>query len=326
MAVRLDGGGEVSGDNTVKREFVPGSNNAAFIDEAASAGTGRVGGTPVYNNVNNVIVAEMKAAAKKMGENPAFYEQIFETYNADFWKDADRDIFRYGALLSDTPSEIFDANVSRGSGVYGSTNRSAADEFLTNPESFEKLISYARWWYSNKIPGLADNWGGTSDSSGSHGSGSGITSADIKKSFDVAQLATRVDDLYHAYLIDKSDDPRGVANAYINAVVKNPDQKLDFDTFVIGNYIQKSPRYASIYVNKPEGMSETDYLGAYTSRARSVLRPEEAEAVAIGGAQFGADASAFEERLKRSNEYRTSSPFIESFQGRLSSLRGVLKG
>jgi hypothetical protein len=117
-----------------------------------------------------------------------------------------------------------------------------------------------------------------------------------------------------------------MAKAYVDKIVKNPDQTLDFDEFILGNNIQKENRYASIYKQKPSSMSEQEFLQPYHQTAKQILQPDAAAGAAIGGAQFGASAAQFQERLARSNEYQTSSPFMQGLEGRMSSIKGLLKG
>lgn len=322
MPIEGFGGGVEEEETTedAKRGFIYGSPNEGYIDQETGE-SGRVGGTGLFNNVNSQVLSEMKSAAKKMGENPMFFEQIFDRYNNAFWKDANRDVLKYYA----------DARMNERRNKSGATEDQSAE---THAGAFERLVAYARWWYSNKIPSLADFWSGASgDGSGPGGGGGGggggsrgPTAAQIRAQFDIGQLATRVDDLHRALLLTESGDPRGIAKEYVDAVVRNPEQELDFDTFVIQGHIEKSPRFASIYVSKPSHEKAEDYIGRYMEMASAVLRPENADEAAIGGAQFGADAMAFEERLKRSNEFRTSSNFMQSLEGRMRSIKEVLKG
>jgi hypothetical protein len=322
MAIDPFGQGETTEPAEKKRGFIYGSENTGYIDQETGE-TGRVGGTSLFTNINTQLVAEMKAAAKKMGENPGFFEQVFERYNNQFWKDANRDVLKYYA----------DAGMAERRNVSGRTPPDQSAE--TNAEAYERLVAYGRWWYSSKVPGLADVWAGSSgdDGSGSgrgrSGSGSGATGPteeDIRNQFDIAQLATRADDLWRTYLLTDSKDPRAMAKAYVDAVVANPEAKLDYDTFVTQNYIEKDPRFASIMVSKPAHEKADEYIQRYLAMASAVLRPANADEAAIGGAQFGADAAAFEQRLQRSNEFRTSSQFMQSLEGRMRSIKEVLRG
>lgn len=296
-------------------DFVYGGTNSPYVDQE-TAESGRVAGTPLMQAVNAQIVAEMKAAAKKMGQNPFFFEQIFETYNNAFWKDADKDIFRYQALV---PGQRFRE---------GNIAPEDAREFSDNPQSYELLVGYARWWYSSKIPGLAGAWGGESSGGGGGGGGrTGPSAQDIRNQFDLDQLSNRADDLFRAYLLDESDDPRGIAKDFVDEVVRTRGEKeLDFDTFVLEKYIKTSPRHKSIYRNKPSNVDDIDYISRYHQMAQQILRPENVADVAIGGAQFGADAATFEDRLRRSNEYRTSTPFMQEVEARMSNIKDVFRG
>lgn len=295
-------------------DFVYGGTNAPYIDQETTS-TGRVTGTPLQQSVNAQILSEMKAAAKRMGQNSFFFEQIFETYNNAFWKDADKDIFRYGALVPD--QRFREGNIAP----------EDAKEFQNSPQSYELLVGYARWWYSSKIPGLAEAWGGASSGGGGGGRSRGPSAQDIRNQFDVAQLATRADDLFRAYLLTDSDNPRGIAKDFVDEMVRTRgEKKLDFDTFVTEKYIKNSPRYASIYTNKPDDVEAADYISRYHQMAAQVLRPNQVADAAIGGAQFGADASTFGERLKRTNEYRTSSSFMNNMEARMNSIKDVFRG
>lgn len=306
-------------------EFDPNKDNSSFFSQEfgeSGSSTGS-GGADLLDNIGKQILAEIKKTASAIGWEPIVAEQLFEQFEGDFWRSAQEDIFQYNALISPT---LLEAGVIEGSNdLVGGGG--PADEFLENPQSVNLLLNYARYWWGTKLgPDFADNWRASGSGSSGRSGGGGPSEADIRAQFDLNQLAIRADDLYRAYLLTDADAPRSLAKAYVDQVVKNPKQQLDFDTFILTNYVQKSPRYASIYKNKPKSMSEIDFLSPYMNTAKQVLRPDEAANVAIGGAQFGADAAAFEERLKRSNEFRTSSPFLQSLEGRMRSLQGVLKG
>src|SRR5690606_9165124 len=162
-----------------------------------------------------------KAAAKKMGQNPFFFEQIFETYNNAFWKDADKDIFRYQALVPD--QRFREGNIAP----------EDAREFSESPQSYELLIGYARWWYSSKIPGLAAALGVSFSGCGGVVR-SGLSARDIRNLFYLDQLANLAVVLFRAYLLDESDNPRGIAKDFVDEVVRTRgENELDFYTCVL---------------------------------------------------------------------------------------------
>lgn len=310
---------DFGGDQGTNPEFefdpnAPLEDQLEFLEQEFGDGSGASsGGGDVINNVGKVILSELRGAADALGQNPIVFEQLFEQFEREFWTDVSRDVFQNFMLR--------DPSLLEGGNNFGFFEGDLdAMNFLTTPEGFNELLTYSRWWWGSKIPGVADVWGGTSSPSGGSGSGR------ARPSFDLAQLANRVTDLYRAYLMTEPEGARGKAQAYVDAVLRNPDQPLDFDTFILGHYIQKEARYASIYRDKPESMSEQQFLGPYVSLASQVLRPKNQASAAIGGAQFGASAQQFQDRLTRSNEFRTSSPFLNSLEGRMRSLRGVLKG
>ncbi|NIV28236.1 MAG: hypothetical protein GWN58_01620, partial [Anaerolineae bacterium] len=76
--------------------------------------------------------------------------------------------------------------------------------------------------------------------------------------------------------------------------------------------------------NKPESMSEEQYLAPYFQSAMQVVRPEQADEIAIQGAQFGASSSAFAARLQRENV--SAAPFMQDLQRRLTDINEVFRG
>lgn len=310
-----------------RSKFNPRGQNKYAIDKSTGE-SGRVSGHSIFGNVNQIIVAEMKATAKKMGENPIIFEQIFDQYNNAFWQDAAKDIFEGRAFWDgdERGKRMHDKN---------NINNEWAEQFVSTTQGINTLLNYARWWYGSKIPGLADNWQGTKTGGGGGGGGrggggggrTGPTAQEIRNQFDVDQLSQRTDDLFRAYLLDPAADPRSIAKQYVDEVVRTRGEvEIDFDTFVLTKHVKNSPRYAAIYKNKPTDISETDYISMYQQMAAQVLRPDEVADIAIGGAQFGASPEQFAQRLQRSNAYRTSAPFLEDLAGRMESIKGVLKG
>ena len=150
------------------------------------------------------------------------------------------------------------------------------------------------------------------------------TAQEIRQSFDLDELTNAVSNMYRGLLLDDAADPRAIARAYIEAIVSNPDQKLDFDTYVEG-YIDKEPRAAAIYRNKPDSMSKAQFLQPYMQSAQQVLRPGNAAEAARAGAQLGSSPDAFREKLGRSREAQVSSPFITGMENKITQLGNLFK-
>lgn len=313
-----------------EKEAAKGRGDSSFIDEkfdepAESPGESTAPamvsnqGSDVIQNVGKVILGHLRDTADVLGENPIVFEQMYEQYESAFWKDVDRDLFR-GRLTTSGPDLTGTGHPAEARPMW----------FLEDPDGFKALLGYARNWWGAKIgPGVSEAWVGGSGRGGGGGGGRGRTlptEKQIRQQFDLNQLGRRASDLWRAFLLDEPGDARQLAKSYVDEIVKSRgEQKIDFDSF-IEQKIEDSPRYAAIMKNKPAGMRADQYLQGYYQTAMNVLRPDNAEDAAIGAAQFGADAGAFQQRLKRSNEARTSAPFMESLEGRLRSVKGVLKG
>lgn len=126
-------------------------------------------------------------------------------------------------------------------------------------------------------------------------------------------------------MLEGFDDPRSIARAYVEKIVAGKGQvKIDFDTFV-DQQVKETGRFKSIYRNLPEGMDPRQYMAPLYAQAAQAA-PNEAEARAIGAAQFGASASQFQERLNRTDAVTGSSPYIKRLGARMTQLKGVLRG
>lgn len=68
-----------------------------------------------------------------------------------------------------------------------------------------------------------------------------------------------MNDLWFNAVLDSAPNPRGLAKAYVETIVKDPEQKVDFDTFV-RKRVENSKRYKTIYRRKPEGMPHEQFL------------------------------------------------------------------
>jgi hypothetical protein len=92
--------------------------------------------------------------------------------------------------------------------------------------------------------------------------------------------------------------------------------------------IRQNPRYRTMYAQKPEGMSEDEYLGRYQNVAQQFgLRPWSETAATERGMTSGSNVGAFAEGLGQSREYQAGhiGDLSRAFQNTFSQL-GVLRG
>lgn len=161
---------------------------------------------------------------------------------------------------------------------------------------------------------------------GGGGGRRGPTDQEIRNKFDLDELSEAASNIWRGMLLTDDADTRGMAKAYVDAIVAaRGEKKIDFTEF-IRKRAKQTDRYASIYSNKPDAMSEEAYLAPYYQSAMQVLSPGQAANVAIGGAQFGADPRTFAERLRRSEAATGSAPYINELQERLGSLNRLFRG
>lgn len=262
--------------------------------------------TMLYDRLDD----EIPAVAELYGENPDTYQSWF------------RSMFPY---------MIVDLEKMVRSSMSGGQYQLPGSPQLNSPEGIGYVYQMARMWLGNRDPRIvnamrAEDGKSTDDRTGRGGGGGGRMSADqIRAQFDIDQLANNARDIWRGTLLDEPRDARGMAKAYVEAIVRNPDQKLDFETFIT-KQAEGTARYASLYRNKPAGMAPQQYLMPYLSQAQQMARPKEAVNIAAGGAQLGADPNAFRSRLGRTNAVTTSAPFISSMEQRMAGLKRVLKG
>lgn len=158
--------------------------------------------------------------------------------------------------------------------------------------------------------------------------GSGKAPKDIRKNFDIEELTIAANNLWRGYLLEEGPDMRAVAKEYVERVVADPEQRLDFDTFVYGK-LKNTARYAMMYGNKPEGMSEAQFIQPYLQAAQQVIGPgfgDQLNATAIGGARLHASPAAFSERLKRTDQALSSVGFFQHAGNALQSVSRLFQG
>ena len=194
--------------------------------------------------------------------------------------------------------------------------------WTTTTVGMTQLIDWARNWFGAAM--------GVKLSAGRSGSGArgarGPTAEDIRNQFDVKELSEQINILNRALVLEEHDNPLALAREYVDVVVSTlGEKKVDFETFV-RERIEGTSRYKSIYRNKPDHVSAELFMAPYFRTAMGFARPDEAAEIAIGGAQFGASAEDFQQRLRRTDTVTGSSAFINQLEGRLTNLNSVLKG
>lgn len=204
--------------------------------------------------------------------------------------------------------------------------------FLDSPQGLEYIYGLALSWvrskdarFSGLSAGSGRGSGGGRRGGGGGGGRRGPTAAEIRAQFDLDQLADRVNNIWFQNVLTEANDPRGIAEAYVEAIVRNPEQKLDFDTFV-QKRVEGTSRFKTIYRRKPKGMDPATFMQPLFQMAQQAAGPEQAAELSIGAAQFGGDPNAFRERLGRTDVSGNRAPFMQSMERRMNNISSVLKG
>lgn len=195
------------------------------------------------------------------------------------------------------------------------------------PEGMNHIFDLARQWVSMYWPGFRDAVLFKPPGGGGGVGRRGPTAAEIRAQFDLDQLTRLVDEMSRALVLAEEPNARAIATAYVDAIVKDPNQELDFETFV-RNRILSTARAKTIYKNKPESMSEEQYLQPYVAAFQSRVGPgfgDQLANTATAGARLGASPGAFEQRLNRTRQVQTSTPFLSKMGQRLSNVQQVLR-
>lgn len=196
--------------------------------------------------------------------------------------------------------------------------------YQNTPQGLNIMIDFARNWFSGAL-GIVLTATGPGGGRGSSGP-RGPTAEDIRNQFDIKQLAEQVNILNRALVLEDYNNPVALAREYVDLVVSTLGKvNTDFETFV-RERIEKTSRFKSIYRTKPEAVSAEQYLAPFFNAAMGLAPPDEAAELAIGGAQFGATAEQFTQRLKRTDAVTGSSAFINGLETRLTSLNSIFKG
>lgn len=247
--------------------------------------------------LRGTLVNLIKGVAADAGMYPTMVQQWVNT--------------NYSALLSYINRDIM-------------TTPQSAQFYTQSAQGLTALTNIALQWAGSRIPALRTALTGVGGGTGR----TGPTAAEIRASFDLSQLATNVSKMARGYLLQEHEDPRAVARAYVDAVVANPAQKLDFQEFVL-NSLRANPRWNTLYKNKPAALDELQYIGQYTSQAQQLLganRGQDWSGEQFNAMAIGADPQAWQQRIERSNTYTSQAPFVAKMQERVSGLSQILKG
>lgn len=199
-----------------------------------------------------------------------------------------------------------------------------------NPGDVQHLFNAARLWVGQFFPGFRDAINLKAPSGSGRRGSSGRrrpSAAEIRAQFDVDELTDVVNQMSRAFLVEEADDARAIAKSYVDAIVGNPEQKLDFETFARKRLLAK-PKAKVIYQNKPEGLSEEQFLQPFVQAAQQRIGPgfgDQLQRVATGGARLGASPQAFQQRLERTRQVQTSTPFLSKLGERMNNFAGVLR-
>jgi hypothetical protein len=263
----------------------------------------------IYDRLTN----DMKGVAAELGEDPIIWLGITNGLMGSLLAYLDESVVQAYSRGPRDPSGNPFAGVDPETGHSWITGTS---------EGRDALYMIARNWMIRHDGRLVAGYAALDAAGprGRGGSGSGISAAD----FDLDQLANAANNAWRAYLLEECPDPRSIARAYVDAYLANPAQKLDFDTFVLGR-IKQAPRFNTIYMNKPEGMDELEFISPYISAAQQLLSPDNVNRSAVAGARMAASPDAYASYLLKQQEVVTSAPFMQKLGERLSGLKQVLR-
>lgn len=253
--------------------------------------------------VFGVAVDQIKNSAKILGLSPDAYEGWFDSHRTRMVK------------------EIMPA-------YFGWTGN--AEYYQRHPEELTVehitgLGNMAIWWLQKERPELQDGLNKPTAGGGGGGRGRG---GPTLKSFDIDAMATEVSDMWRGWLLQDAPDPRGIARAYVNQVLGDPDQALDFENYV-RTRIEGSAQYQVLAKRKPEALSYPQFMQPYLQSALQVLGPGQGTQVADivgGGMQLASSPYSFGQRLQREDQVTQSAPFINRLEAQLRSVAGVFRG
>jgi hypothetical protein len=305
--------------------FLPGQDNTEFFAMVQDHES-------ILSNLEDLLMDELQAQMEGLGYPREAGFQAFSYYGEEYggWIDqflnqanTDRDRFtsqlgrfRFNATeMEALKTEIKDGRIM------------GMDFYLGTPDGFQSMLQSAWNFWKTRIPGLQDYGSFAKPKAPRRGGGTRRpTAGEIRNMFDIDQLTDATRGIWRGLMLNEPENARSIAESYVEAIVATKAEKeIDFETFV-KNRARGTARYNTIYENKPASLSEEQFLQPYHQAALQVTQGDEAANIAIGGAQFGATASAFGSRLRRTEAATASAPFVNNLQNRLHDLSGVLRG
>ena len=191
----------------------------------------------------------------------------------------------------------------------------------SDPNNIRSFIETGRRWLQGKWGHGTLPKGGTSGSGRGGGGGGGRS---VAQSFDVDQLAQKINETWQAYTLSDAPNAHALAKQYVSQVAGNPSQALDFSTWV-RKRLEGTDEWKFVMRNKPAGIDPADYIKFYASNVFGVLGPTgDAPTVARNAAALGASPDALEGRLKFHGTVTKSSNYINRIEQRYRSVRNVL--
>lgn len=197
-----------------------------------------------------------------------------------------------------------------------------------SPDGMGQLRNISANWLTQYVPGFGDFINNTSFSGGGGGGSRKPTAAEIRAQFDLDHLTRIAQETGRQYLVEDLDDPRAIAQAYVDKVVATgAEQDINYETFLI-NRIKKTDRWAQIYRNKPEGVNELNYIQPFAQSAMQALGGNRGQGISkvVGeGAALGGSAQSFSARLAKEDVVKNSSGFIAGLEKTMSSVSNILR-
>jgi hypothetical protein len=141
--------------------------------------------------------------------------------------------------------------------------------------------------------------------------------------YDKNQLRNTATGLVSRILLD--DNPNfvnKVTQDYTDYLIANPTSKVDFNTYVY-NAIKNTGRYKSIYKNKPEGITEDQYISIYNNAA-SVASPADQEGLVAAQAMAGGTAETTQRVAQFTESGTRSNAFINGIEQSAQNLSRLL--
>lgn len=319
MAQLIDTGGGFTGtgDEEADVALPPISGSKRPIDSTFDSNDWRI-------KVQTQLVADIKDWAELNG---------VPGWQMDSWLRDEMSTFLHWVepyVLTDDKYWDISKSIPEGTGAINAKSvQTAFYEGLANPhqpDGLNAIYNLLKQKIDTYVPGFAT--GVAPKSSGGSGSRA-PTAGEIRQQFDLDKLTDDAQSLARAYLVEDHPDPRGIAKAYVDAIVSSGGkQALDYQTFVL-NRLKKTARWTTIQRNNKSGVDPLEYVSKYAQAALSALGGNRGLGVSdvVGeGAALAAAPGAFQDRLMREDSIRNQSGFINGLEERLSGVSKILRG